>query len=118
MDILFDNEDVTAEEFTGHGGFFKSAAGQQVMADALGTKVSTMTTAGEGGAWGMALLAAFMVKGSGKTLGEWLGSEIFAESETVTVAPDSSSAAGFAEFMKLYRKGLAVQKAAGEAADS
>ncbi|MDE7293828.1 MAG: ATPase [Oscillospiraceae bacterium] len=118
MDILFDNEDVTAEEFTGHGGFFKSAAGQQVMADALGTKVSTMTTAGEGGAWGMALLAAFMIRGGGKTLGEWLGKDVFAESEKVTVTPDSSSAEGFAEFMKLYRKGLAVQKAAGEAADS
>lgn len=118
MDILFTKENIPAGEFTGHGGFFKiPSAGGQVMADALGTKVSLMTTAGEGGAWGMALLAAYMVKGKGKTLPRWLSEEVFADSQKITLTPDKEGQEGFKKFMTRFKTGLAAQKAAGEAAE-
>ncbi len=116
MDILFKNENVTAERFTGHGGLFKvKNAAAQILADALDTEVSVMTTAGEGGAWGMALLAAYMMCGSGKTLSRWLDSEVFsAASEKTTYAPDEKGKAGFESFMERYKNGLTAQRVAAE----
>lgn len=118
MDILFTEENVKAEEFTGHGGFFKLPfAGGQIMADALGTNLSLMTTAGEGGAWGMSLLAAYMINGKGKTLPQWLNTEVFADSKKTTLTPDKSGREGFEKFMERFKAGLAAQKAAGEASE-
>lgn len=69
MDILFDTEKVSAQLFTCHGGLFKvKNAAAQIIADALDTPAAVMTTAGEGGAWGIALLAAYMMTGNGKSL--------------------------------------------------
>lgn len=115
MDILFENEQVKAQQFTGHGGIFKvKGAAQQVLADALNTPVSVMTTAGEGGAWGMALLAAYMVKGGGKTLPDWLDSEVFAGMEKLTLAPNENGTHGFNEFIERYKSALGAEKLLGE----
>ncbi len=113
MDILFDKEKAKADSFTGHGGLFKvKGAAQQILADALRTPVSVMSTAGEGGAWGMALLAAYMELGKGKALSDWLDSDVFAASEAYALYPDEKGAAGFEEFMKRYKCGLAAERAA------
>ncbi|MDE6127833.1 MAG: ATPase, partial [Lachnospiraceae bacterium] len=77
--------------------------------------VSVMETAGEGGAWGIALLAAYMrQKEEGETLADYLSGHVFAEAECVTVEPDSSDVAGFEAFMERYTKGLGVERAAIE----
>ena len=77
MDILFDTEKVSAQLFTCHGGLFKvKNAAAQIIADALDTPAAVMTTAGEGGAWGIALLAAYMMTGNGKKLADWLDSNV------------------------------------------
>lgn len=107
MDILFEKEKVTARQFTGHGGIFKvKGAAQQILADGLNTPVSVMDTAGEGGAWGMALLAAYMICGNGQSLADWLDSHVFGGMEKYTVDPDIGGAAGYAEYMKRYKAGL------------
>ncbi len=114
MDILFENEKVSVEKITGHGGLFKvQGVAQQFLADGLGSAVSVMKTAGEGGAWGMAILAAYAVTGKGKTLPEFLESEVFANMEAVTVMPEEKGVKGFNKFIENYKKGLAAQYAAG-----
>lgn len=111
MDILFEKENVIADGFTGHGGLFKvKGVAQQILADALGAKVMTMKTAGEGGAWGMALLAAYMDRSEGLSLADFLNSRIFADMETCVCIADGIGADDFAQFMKNYRNGLAAQK--------
>lgn len=115
MDILFEKEQVKAQQFTGHGGIFKvKGAAQQVLADALDTPVSVMATAGEGGAWGMALLAAYMVKGGGKTLPDWLDREVFADIEKLTAAPEAEGKRGFDEYIRRYKAALAAEKLLGD----
>ncbi|MCI5904983.1 MAG: FGGY-family carbohydrate kinase [Oscillospiraceae bacterium] len=115
MDILFDKEKVKAEQFTGHGGLFKvKGAAQQILADALDTPVSVMNTAGEGGAWGMALLAAYMVRSGGKALPDWLDSEVFSGMEKLTLAPEEKGRNGFGEYMKRYKSALGAEKLLGE----
>lgn len=114
MDILFENEKVSVEKITGHGGLFKvQGVAQQFLADGLGSAVSVMKTAGEGGAWGMAILAAYAVTGKDKTLPEFLESEVFANMEAVTVTPEEKGVKGFNKFIENYKKGLAAQYAAG-----
>ena len=113
MDILFDKEQVKIDTITGHGGFFKTAeVGLTVMSAALHTPVSALETAGEGGPWGMALLASFLVNGNGKSLSEWLEKEVFASSKKTTVAPKQDDIDGFNAFFARYTKGLAIEKAA------
>lgn len=115
MDILFEKEHVAAQQFTGHGGLFKTeGVAQQFVADALNTPVSVMKTAGEGGSWGIALLAAYMLDGKGKSLADWLDSEVFADMEKKTAQPDKEGSHGFAEYMKRYNVGLAAEKKLGE----
>lgn len=115
MDILFENEKVSAEKITGHGGLFKvQGVAQQFLADGLNSAVSVMKTAGEGGAWGMALLAAYSVLKNGRTLPEFLEREAFSSMESVTVQPDKKGSAGFAKFMENYKRGLAAEYAAAK----
>ena len=115
MKILFEKEQVSAEQFTGHGGLFKvEGVAQQYLADALKTAVSVMKTAGEGGSWGMALLAAYAVCGKGKALADWLETEVFVGMEKRTVQPAPDGSKGFADFMKLYDTGLAAEKKLGD----
>ena len=114
-DILFDKEGVASASFTGHGGLFKvQGVAQQFMADALGSKVSVMSTAGEGGAWGMALLAAFGSSDDKKTLPDWLDSTVFAGMDKSEVLPDEKGKAGWTAYMEQYRKGLNAVKVLGE----
>lgn len=113
MDILFDEEHVKLDRLTGHGGFFKTATvGLPVMAAAMHTPVSALSTAGEGGPWGMALLAAFTLNGNGATLPEWLEKNAFASAKVQTVQPDKADVDGFNAFFANYKKGLAVERAA------
>jgi sugar (pentulose or hexulose) kinase len=116
VDILTEEEGVVVDEIRGHGGFFKGGdTGQRVMAAALDTPVSLPATAGEGGAWGMALLAAYMVRAdAAQSLPDYLDERI-AGSIGKPVPPDPRDVAGFAEFFARYRRGLAVEAKAIEA---
>lgn len=114
-DILFENEGIASGSFTGHGGLFKvQGVAQQIVADALNSDVSVMSTAGEGGAWGMALLAAFSADNSGMTLPDWLDGKVFAGMEKSSVSPDEEGKEGWAAYMKQYRAGLSGEKLFGE----
>ncbi|MCI7766397.1 MAG: FGGY-family carbohydrate kinase [Oscillospiraceae bacterium] len=115
MDILFENEKVRVQRITGHGGLFKvRGAAQQLLADGLNSAVSVMKTAGEGGAWGMAILAAYAALGKGTPLSEFLEREVFASMESISAEPDEKGAAGFAAFIENYKKGLAAEYAAAK----
>ena len=113
FDILFEEEKVCLEKLLGHGGFFRTKdAGQRIMAAAANVPVAVMETADEGGAWGMALLADFMRRGSGETLAEYLDSKIFEGQAVYTVLPEKADVEGFAAFMERYMAGLPIESAA------
>lgn len=115
MDILFENEKVSVKKITGHGGLFKvKGVAQQFLADGLNSAVSVMKTAGEGGAWGMAVLAAYAAFGNGKSLPDFLEKQVFASMESATVQPDEKGLEGFAAFMENYKKGLSAEYAAAK----
>lgn len=115
-DILA-KEGVKLDKITGHGGLFKTpVVGQKLLAAALDCPVTVMETAGEGGAWGIALLAAYMVwKDEGETLEAYLDKKVFAGQEGTTLAPDKKDVDGFNEFIKRYEEGLSIERAAVEA---
>ncbi len=117
MDILFRREDVRLDRITGHGGFFKTeGVGQRIVAAALHTPITVLKTAGEGGPWGMALLAAFLVgRRADESLGAYLADGVFRAADGSTAAPDAADEAGFEQFLERYRKGLAIERAAVEA---
>jgi len=114
MDILLKQEEVRLDVILGHGGLFKTkGVGQSIMAAALNVPVSVMETAGEGGAWGIALLASYMIKKSNnETLEEYLRHNVFAERAGTTVSPVPKDVEGFEQFMKRYTNGLAIERAA------
>ena len=113
LDILAE-EQVAVDRLLGHGGFFKTPkVGQSVLAAAAGAPVSVMETAGEGGPWGMALLAAYRVaKTGGESLEDYLEQKVFAGAQVSTLAPEQRDVEGFKAFMTRYRGGLAVERAA------
>ena len=114
LDILLKEEGVKLDSILGHGGLFKTkGVGQKIMAAAIDAPVSVMETAGEGGAWGIALLASFMLnKSDNETLEDYLIKRVFAGEEGVKMAPDARDVEGFDEFMKRYTEGLAIERAA------
>ena len=114
MDILFDKENLMLTRLCGHGGLFKTPeVGQKLLAGALHTPVTVLSTAGEGGAWGAALLAAFaMQKQAGETLEEFLQNRVFGENAGSTLQPDARDEAGFNKFLKSYKAALPVEQAA------
>jgi len=114
MDILFEQEKVKLDQLLGHGGFFKTKdVGQKMMAAAMNVPVSVMETAGEGGAWGIALLASYMLnKAKDEPLEAYLSKKVFAGENGTTIAPDKADVAGFATFMERYKKGLVIERAA------
>ena len=116
MEILAD-EHVKIDKLLGHGGYFKAPlAGQKIMAAALEAPVSVMKTAGEGGPWGIALLASYMQnKAEGETLEAFLESRVFSNEDAFEVKPDPEDIAGFKKFLDNYKKSLPVEKAAVEA---
>ncbi len=115
-DLLFKNEGVSLDSISGHGGIYKTeGVAQKITAAALNTKVTVMKTAGEGGPWGMAILAAYMInRCEDEALDSYLENRVFVNAESTTVAPDEADVKGFEEYMKLYNKALAVEKSAVE----
>ena len=113
LDILA-GEQVAVDRLLGHGGFFKTPkVGQSILAAAAGAPVSVMETAGEGGPWGMALLAAYRVeKRDGQSLEDYLEQNVFAGAQVSTLAPEQADVDGFEAFMARYRKGLAIERSA------
>ena len=116
MQMLRDEENVVSDMLLGHGGFFKTAGvGQQILADALNVPISAMETAGEGGPWGMALLAAYMVRrAEGESMEDYLQNRVFADAKRITVQPDPAGVAGFQAYLTRYKAALAAQKAAAQ----
>ena len=115
MDILA-AEGVAIDSLTGHGGLFKTpVVGQSYMAAACGAPVTCMDTAGEGGPYGMALLAAYTLqKSAGESLEDFLSSRVFAGASGSTVEPDSAAAAAFGAYIQRYKALLQVERAAVE----
>lgn len=114
MEIL-DDENVTISKLTGHGGLFKTEyVGQKLMAGAMNTPVAVMETAGEGGAWGIAILAAYAVDNSNLSLEDYLDEKVFSRYKSSITEPDEKDVKGFADYMMLYKKALPVERAATE----
>ncbi len=114
MDILKREENVVSDSFLGHGGFFKiPGVGQQILADALELPVVTMDTAGEGGPWGIALLAAYMLrKDPGESLETYLQNRVFANAKSTCLQPTAAGSAGFRTYLDRFIACLPAQKAA------
>ncbi len=113
-DLLIEREGVKVDVIWGHGGLFKTEGiGQRVLASALNTPVSVMKTAGEGGAWGIAVLASYMLwRQEGEALCDYLENKIFARAESVTIEPDAEDVEGFNAFIERYKAGLPIERAA------
>ncbi|MBR3078148.1 MAG: FGGY-family carbohydrate kinase [Oscillospiraceae bacterium] len=116
MDILTDAEQVPIDKLYGHGGYFKTpVVGQRLLSAAVNAPVSIMETAGEGGPYGMALLAAYLLnKAEGESLEDYLDNKVFAEAETVTLMAEPADVEGFNAFLKRYKAALPVEKLATE----
>lgn len=118
LDILA-QEQVRIDAMYGHGGYFKTpGVGQALLAAAINAPVYVMSTAGEGGPWGMALLAAYLVEHKeGQSLEDWLATEVFADTQGTRLDPEAADAAGFDAFLADYRKGLKMEQAAVESVE-
>ena len=116
LDILMQQEQVKVDRIMGHGGFFKTkGVGQRYLAAAVEAPVTVMATASEGGAWGIAVLAAYLAdKKEGEKLEEYLEHRIFAGLEGETIEPQPEEVSGFRTFMEHYKAGLAIEKSAIE----
>lgn len=114
LDILLQKEGVKLDVILGHGGYFKTkVVGQKIMAAAINAPVTVMETAGEGGAWGIALLASYMLnKAETESLENYLNNKVFNGQKGETIEPDAKDVEGFNEFMKRYTKGLPIERAA------
>ena len=113
-DILFNEEKVKVDRITGHGGLFKTkGVGQRVLAAALASPISVMETAGEGGAWGIALLGSYLVNhADGQSLADFLDEQVFAGDEGVQIEPTAEDVAGFNAYIENYKATLPVEAAA------
>lgn len=116
MDLLLQEEKVEIDAIYGHGGIFKTkGVAQNYLAAALDTPVSVMETAGEGGPWGMALLAAYLVnKEAGETLADYLADRVFADAVGSSVDPDPKDVEGFDAYAKIFKDAIAVEQTAVE----
>lgn len=113
-DILFNDEKVKVDRITGHGGLFKTAGvGQRILAAALNSPISVMETAGEGGAWGMALLAGYMVNNTEeRSLADYLENHVFEGQTGFRIAPTAEDVEGFNVYIEKYKRDLEIEKAA------
>ena len=112
-DILFKDEHVAVDRITGHGGLFKTpGVGQRILAAALNSPISVMETAGEGGAWGIALLAAYMINNNQESLADYLDNRVFAGNKGVELTPTAEEVAGFDTYIETYKAGLAIEQTA------
>lgn len=114
MDILLKEEKVSIDTILGHGGLFKTkGVGQKILAAAINAPVAVMETAGEGGPWGMALLAAYMMnRQEGESLQDYLAQKVFAGNAGTSQEPDEKDVKGFEAFISRYKAGIAIEKAA------
>jgi len=114
LDILFKEENVQADQVVGHGGLFKTKdVGQQILAAAMNTPVSVMETAGEGGAWGIALLASYLIhRKETENLEQFLSEQVFHGETGSMVSPQAEDVAGFDKFIKRYQAGLPIERMA------
>ena len=114
LDILLKEEGVKLDSILGHGGLFKTkGVGQRIMAAAINAPVSVMETAGEGGAWGIALLASYMInKDKNEAFEDYLSNKVFEGRLGIKVEPNSEDVKGFDEFIKRYSLGLSIERAA------
>lgn len=114
LDILLKEEGVKLDKILGHGGLFKTkGVGQKIMAAAMDAPVSVMETAGEGGAWGIALLASYMInKEEAETLDAYLADKVFGGETGSEIAPDPKDVEGFDTFIKRYKAGFPIERAA------
>jgi sugar (pentulose or hexulose) kinase len=114
MNILTEKENVRIDSLMGHGGLFKTKdVGQRLMAAALNTPVSVMeTSAAEGGAWGIALLAGFMLQKKGGDLKQFLTKKVFANFTSKNIKPNQDDIKSFKIFMERYTAGLKIEQAA------
>ena len=115
-DVLFKDEKVQVDRITGHGGLFKTkGVGQRILAAAINSPISVMETAGEGGAWGIALLAGYLVNNEEKlSLADYLDKKVFAGNTGVEIAPTAEDVAGFDIYIDTSTAGLAIDTAAVE----
>ncbi len=113
-DVLFEQEHVKVDRITGHGGLFKTpVVGQRFLAAALNSPISVMETAGEGGAWGIALLASYLVNNGGKlSLPDFLDKIVFAGNTGTEIAPDPADVAGFEAYLANYKAAFPIERAA------
>lgn len=113
-DILFNDEKIKVDRITGHGGLFKTkGVGQSILAAAINSPISVMETAGEGGAWGIALLASYLVNNSSKlALADYLDEVVFAGNTGIEIAPKAEDVAGFNAYIENYKACLPVEEAA------
>ena len=116
MDILIKKEHVAIDKIYGHGGYFTTkGVGQKLLAAAIDTPVSVMETAGEGGPWGMALLASYLTwNGEDETLQNYLEGKVFAGNAGTSEEPDAKDIEGFDKFIENYKGAIAVEKTASE----
>ena len=115
-DVLFKDEHVQVDRITGHGGLFKTkGVGQRILAAAINSPISVMETAGEGGAWGIALLGSYLVNNDKNlSLADFLDEQVFAGNTGIEIAPTAEDVAGFDTYIESYKAGLAIEKAAVE----
>ena len=115
MDILLKGEGVKLDTMLGHGGLFKTKeVGQKVLAAAIDTPVSVMETAGEGGAWGIALLAAYRREQTKEKLADWLAANVFGSNAGTKAEPDPKDVEGYETFIQRYAAGFPIERAAIE----
>ncbi len=113
-DVLFNDEKVKVDRITGHGGLFKTkGVGQRILAAALNSPISVMETAGEGGAWGMALLAGYLVNNKEeRNLADYLEMDVFAGNSGTSITPTPEEVAGFEAYIENYKACLPIEQAA------
>ena len=113
-DVLFNDEHVKVDRITGHGGLFKTkGVGQRILAAALNSPISVMETAGEGGAWGMALLAGYLVNNKeDRNLADYLEMDVFAGNTGTSISPTEEEVAGFNAYIENYKACLPIEEAA------
>lgn len=114
LDILLKQEGVALDQILGHGGLFKTkGVGQKIMAAAMNVPVSVMETAGEGGAWGIALLASYMInKSEEESLEEYLANKVFGNEKGTMLQPEKELVDSFDAFIERYKKGLPIERVA------
>lgn len=115
MDIMTKDEGVAVDSLVGHGGIFTTPkVAQKILAAAFNTPIKVMSTAAEGGAWGMAVLADYLwhTNEDKSNLADYLDGRVFAGASSTTESPDSDDVAGFEEFFERFRKGLPIEQAA------